>query len=53
MENQQSPTEKPNEQSVETDEQTDGCWLTGAQGRCRAAEEIKGPWGLAKRGRGN
>lgn len=36
---------------METDEQTDGCWLTGVKGPCRAFEETQGPpWGLAEKG---
>lgn len=46
MENQQSPTERPNEPGMETNEQTDGCWLTGGQGRFREEEETQEPWGL-------
>lgn len=52
MENHHSPTERPNEPGTETDEQTDGCWLTGGKGPCRAVWEIQGPRGLGKRSRG-
>lgn len=53
MENRHSPTERPNEPGTETDEQTDGCWLTGVKGPCRAVEEAQGPPGLGKKGRDN
>lgn len=44
------PTERPNGPGKEVDEQTDGCWLTGGQGRRRAVEETQGPWGLGRKG---
>lgn len=53
MESGLSPTGRPNEPGAETDEQTDGCWLTGVKGPCRAVEETQGPpRGWAKKGVG-
>ncbi|TNN84707.1 hypothetical protein EYF80_005122 [Liparis tanakae] len=52
MENRHSPTERPNEPGTETDEQTDGCWLTGVKGPCRGGcRGGPGPPGLRTRGR--
>lgn len=38
---------------MKTDEQTDGCWLTGVKGLCKAVEETQGPQEVVKRGRDN